>query len=56
MEKYRCTFDNCGYACNIVKTQYIESSKWILSNMNITNEQNKGISKEWGKEAIIEYN
>lgn len=51
-----CTFDNCGYACNIVKTQYIESSKWILSNMNITNEQNKGISKEWGKEAIIEYN
>ena len=50
-----CTFDNCGYVCNIVKTQYIDSSKWIISNMKITNEQNKGIFKEWGKEAIIEY-
>lgn len=51
-----CVFDNCGYVCNVVKTKYIESSKWIISNIQITNEENKGILKDWGKDAIIEYN
>ena len=50
-----CVFDNIGYSCCIVKNKYIESSKWIFSNMKVTNEQNKGIFREWGKDAIVEY-
>ena len=50
-----CIFDNSGYSCFITKTKYIESSKWIISNMNVTNSENKGLFNEWGKDAIVEY-
>lgn len=50
-----CTFDNIGYSCCVVKTKYIDSSKWTISNMKVTNNQNKGVFNDWGKEAIIQY-
>lgn len=50
-----CIFDNIGYSCCIVKTKYINSSNWIISNLMVTNNQNKGIFNDWGREATIQY-